>query len=115
MFLIAMGTISAIVCLWFADSLGSATADTMLIKSAVGLTLIDPTTAPLWNAWKIFLFGVLMGVVNYLAGLAISINQETLLKIIGFTGYSKNKTYATSTQTVTGSGITQVITNITTE
>lgn len=105
-FLIVMGTVSAIVCLWYADSLGVASGDTMLIKSAVGLTAADPTTAPLWNAWKIFLFGVLMGVVNYLAGLAISINQETILKIIGFTGYSDTTTLATETQTVTATSVT---------
>jgi hypothetical protein len=107
-FLIAMGTIGAIVCFWFADQSGSVAADTMLIKSSVGLSNAgkDPTNAPLWNAWKIFLFGTLMGVVNYLAGLAISINQETLLKIIGFTGYSDTTTLATSTQTVSPSGVT---------
>lgn len=50
------------------------------------------------KGWKLLLFGLLYGAVDYLAGQAISVNQATILQMIGF---SPQVTYHTTTYATT--------------
>jgi len=71
-FLMGMGLATAILILFNADS------KNMLIKYSNG-QYGNATDVAIFKAWKFFMFGVLQGVVNYLAALAVSTNQETVM------------------------------------
>lgn len=60
------------------------------------------------DGWKLLLFGIIMGATDYLAGLALSVNKESILKMVGFTATLDTETSAHMT-TVVG-GTTTVIT-----
>lgn len=84
-FLIGIGLATAILILFNADG------QTMLIKYSNG-AYNNATDVAIFKAWKFFLFGTLQGVVNYLAALAVSTNQETVMQMIGFSGHSDTST-----------------------
>ena len=48
-------------------------------------------------AWKMMFFGTLMGAVNYLAGVAVSVNDDTIIKMLGFTPYKDEDEETTKT------------------
>merc|ERR1712147_270406 len=68
-------------------------------------------------AWKMMFFGTLMGAVNYLAGVAVSVNDDTIIKMLGFTPYKDEDEETTKTIEETASSgtftTTQTITTIT--
>jgi hypothetical protein len=45
-------------------------------------------------AWKLLFFGITCGVTNYIAGMALNVNKETLSKLVGFTPVLDNETSA---------------------
>jgi hypothetical protein len=66
------------------------------------------------NGFKLLLFGFIYGAVDYAAGVALSVNQETILKMMSFS--PQGGSYTTSTQTTTSdanAGTTTTTTSIT--
>lgn len=91
LFLISMGLVTA-AFLWLK-------INTWNVGSSAALTAN--------NAWKLLFFGVIYGVTDYLAGMALSVNKETLLKLVGFSPVLDNETSATMTTTA-GTTITTI-------
>lgn len=50
---------------------------------------------PIEFGFKLMLFGFFCGITNYLAGIALSVNKETILKMVGFTATLDNEANAT--------------------
>merc|ERR1719230_1891700 len=66
------------------------------------------------NGFKLLLFGFIYGAIDYAAGVALSVNQETILKMMSFS--PQGGSYTTSTQTTTSdanAGTTTTTTSIT--
>jgi len=72
----------------------------------------DADSIPIDKSWTLLLFGALWGVVDYLAGQAVSVNKVTILELLGFNAQVITKTttitnsitdpfYATTTSTFT--------------
>lgn len=53
--------------------------------------------------YKLMLFGILYGSIDYLAGLALSVSNSTILKMVGFT--AQGGTTNTTTQTISQSQV----------
>jgi len=70
---------------------------------------------PIFHAWKLFLFGLLVGVVDYLAALAVSMNMATLLQLIGFSGHADTDTTTTQNTSYGAGGANTIITTVTVE
>lgn len=100
-FLITMGLVTAVLILFSADG------KKLLIKYSNGAYGAAGDVAT-FKAWKFFLFGVLQGVVNYLAALAVSENQETVMQMIGFSGHSDDDTTVTQSTSTNAGGVTTI-------
>jgi len=108
-FLIYMGLAACIVIFIYAD------ADSMLINFTSNNGNNNATDVPIFNAFKLFLFGLLSGVVNYLAALAVSMNINTVLQLIGFSGHADTDTTTTQSTTYGPAGTQTITTTIETE
>ena len=108
-FLIYMGLAACIVIFIYAD------ADKMLISYANNNGYNNATDVPMFNAFKLFLFGLLSGVVNYLAAFAVTSNITTVLQLIGFSGHADTETTTTQNTTYGPAGTQTITTTIETE
>lgn len=86
--------------------------DKMLINYTNNGQYNNAEDVPIFHAWKLFLFGLLVGVVDYLAALAVSMNTTTLLQMIGFSGHEDTETTTTQTTTYGAAGANTIITTV---
>ena len=96
-FLIVMGIVTSGIILLNINTLNGTGA------SGYGTAYI-----PIEYGWKLLLFGVFCGFTNYLAGMALSVNKETILKMVGFTATLDNEASATMATLI--GGVTTTIT-----
>lgn len=97
-FLIAMGTMASLYILWKIQGYVQNEA---------------PADVDITVGWKMLLFGVLFGTVDYLAGNAIDQNKDTILKMVGFTPTDDTDSTYTITNVETNSGVTTYTTVVT--
>lgn len=73
----------------------------------------DTTDIDIDLAWKLMFFGTLMGGTLYLAGTAISVKDDTIIKMVGFSPYASSSDDTTKTVSETDSvGTTTTITTV---
>lgn len=104
--------ILTIVIFWhilFIIGMGLATAFLIFTKVASynedGSTDID-----IDDAFKLLFFGLMMGSVLYLSGLAVSVQDDTIIKMVGFSAYEDTDDDTTKTIAETASGGTTTTT-----
>lgn len=66
----------------------------------------DGATIPVFYGWQLLFFGMITGVTNYICGMALSVNKETILKMVGFTATLENESSATMSTAIGGSSYT---------
>lgn len=76
-------------------------------------TTYTATTTPIKYGWKLLLFGLLYGATDYLAGEAVSVNSDTILKMLSFIPQTLVVTNTTQTSAVSGTtGTTTTTTSV---
>ena len=94
-FIIAMGATTSVL-IWY---------KIRTLEGADGATYIE-----LSYAWLTFLVGCLVGFTNYMAAQALTVNQETILKLTGFTPTADTDDSTTKEVVETDEGKTTIIT-----
>lgn len=93
--------------IFFLISMGTGTSLLIFQKMKGYNDKYSGSEIPINYGWKVLLFGLLYGAADYMAGLALSVNKETILKMVGFSADLENEGSAYLT-TVIG-GITTTI------
>lgn len=81
--------------------MGALTAFMIFDKTKTYMGADYSTEVPIDKAWRLLLFGVLMGSIDYVAGWAVTVSKTTLLEMIGFTSHAKKPKTITNTQETT--------------
>lgn len=98
---------------FFLIGTGAVAALTIYTKINTYSQAGDTQAVLLNKGWKLLLFGVLFGSVNLLAGNSVTVNQENILKLIGFTPAADSDDTYTKTTEETDAGVTTITTFVT--
>jgi hypothetical protein len=86
MFTLGMGMTACLIIL-----IRMLQLDGLILKSDWNNTNV--TDVDLFKGWKLFMYGTIVGLVNWLISSGLSVNGVTILQMIGFTGqYKTSKT-----------------------
>ena len=65
--------------------MGTVSAYSIMTDIVALTTKAAPNDVAIDLGWKLLLFGAMQGFTGYFSGQAISINKETILKLVSFT------------------------------
>ena len=95
---------------FFLIGTGAVAALTIYTK-IIGYSAAGDSQPVLLNkGWRLLLFGVLFGSVNLLAGNSVTVNQENILKLVGFTPAADTDDSYSKTTEETDAGVTTITT-----
>lgn len=84
--------------------LGMGIGSAMVIFNKISEWTESGGSVDIDKAWKLMYFGVIMGTSCWLAGTAIDVDDDTIVKMVSFSGYTDEEDESTKTITETDEG-----------